>query len=99
LLPGQHTVVRRSLDHWLEARNLRPRVVGEFEDSALMAVFGAKGLGVFPISRAGAEDMTILRGVRLLGQCDDVLEDVYAIWSHRSQQHPLVKALKAGAAR
>jgi LysR family transcriptional regulator, transcriptional activator of nhaA len=99
LLPTAHSALRDRLDRWFAAHSIVPRVVGEFEDSALMAVFGAKGLGVFPISRAGARDMTLLRGVRLLGECDGVHEDVHAIWSHRSLHHPLVKVLRAGAGR
>ena len=39
-----------ALDRWFEQHGLRPRVAGEFEDSALMALFAARGLGVFPVS-------------------------------------------------
>lgn len=53
LLPTQHVIVRGQIDQWLAQQGLRPRVVGEFEDNALLEAFGGTGLGVFPeIGRA-----------------------------------------------
>ena len=90
LLPTAHSALRRTLDRWFEVHGLRPRIVGEFEDSALLAVFAARGLGVFPVSRLGAGDVGLMRGLRLLGRCDDVKEEIHAIRSRRGQHHPLV---------
>jgi len=90
LMPTGHSALRPTLDRWFEAQGLRPRIVGEFEDSALLAVFAARGLGVFPVSRLGADDVRLMRGLRLLGRCDDVKEVIYAIRSRRGQHHPLV---------
>ncbi len=97
LLPTGHSALRATLDRWFDAQRLRPRVVGEFEDSALLAVFAARGMGVFPISRLGADDVALLRGLRLLGRCDAVHEEVHAIRSRRGQHHPLVQQLMAAA--
>jgi LysR family transcriptional regulator, transcriptional activator of nhaA len=90
LLPTGHSALRSKLDHWFEAEGLRPRIVGEFEDSALLAVFAARGLGVFPASRLGAHDVGLMRGLRPLGRCGDVTEEIHAIRSRRGQHHPLV---------
>lgn len=92
LLPTGHAPLRRSLDAWFEQRGIRPRVVGEFEDSALLSVFSARGMGVFPINTLGMEGLQVMRGLRLLAQ-SDVTEDVYAAFTRRSQHHPLVKAI------
>lgn len=97
LLPTGHSPLRPSLERWFEAQGLRPRIVGEFEDSALMAVFAARGLGVFPISRLGAGDASLLRGLRRLGDSDGVVEEIHAIRSRRGQHHPLVQQLLAAA--
>ena len=59
LLPTGHSALRPRLDRWFDARGLRPHIVGEFEDSALLAVFAARGLGVFPVSRLGAADVAL----------------------------------------
>ena len=99
LLPTGHSALRPTLDHWFETQGLRPRIVGEFEDSALMAVFAARGFGVFPVSRLGADDLGPLRGLRPLGRSDGAKEEIHAIRSRRGQHHPLVqKALAAAQA-
>jgi len=90
LLPTGHSALRTTLEHWFEAQGLRPRIVGEFEDSALLAVFAARGLGVFPVSHLGAGDVGQMRGLRLLGRSDGVREEIHAIRSRRGQHHPLV---------
>jgi LysR family transcriptional activator of nhaA len=97
LLPTGHSALRSTLNHWFEVQGLRPRIVGEFEDSALLAVFAARGLGVFPVSRLGANDVGLMRGLRPLGRCDDVKEEVHAIRSRRGQHHPLVRQIIAAA--
>lgn len=97
LLPTGHSALRPRLDRWFETHGLRPHIVGEFEDSALMAVFAARGLGVFPVSRFGAADVALMRGLRLLGPCDGVLEEIHAIRSRRGQHHPLVMQVVSAA--
>lgn len=90
LLPTGHSPLRTTLDHWFDTHGLRPRIVGEFEDSALLAVFAARGLGVFPVSQLGAGDVSLMRGLRFLGCSEGVKEEIYAIRSRRGQQHPVV---------
>jgi LysR family transcriptional activator of nhaA len=89
LLPTGHGALRARLDRWFEAEGIRPKTVGEFEDSALMAVFAARGLGVFPLAELGAEDLSMMRGLRWLGRADGVAEEIHAIRSRRGQHHPL----------
>ncbi|MDR0577588.1 MAG: LysR family transcriptional regulator [Candidatus Accumulibacter sp.] len=96
LLPMGHSALRVSLDHWFHAQGLRIKVVGEFEDSALMSVFAARGLGVFPVSRLGADDLGSTPGLLLLGCCEGVNEDIYAIFSRHGRHHPLVQKLLRG---
>jgi LysR family transcriptional regulator, transcriptional activator of nhaA len=99
VLAGQ-AVPRTTLENWFETQGLRPRIVGEFEDSALLAVFAARGRGVFPVSRLGADDIGLMRGLRLLGNRGGVKEEIHAIRSRRGQHHPLVqRVMRAAAAR
>lgn len=99
LLPTGHAVLRAALDRWFDQIGVRPRIVGEFEDSALMAVFAAQGLGVFPMSRLGAQDLVLLRGLRLLGRCEEVCEEIHAIRSRRGLHHPLARRVVQAAAQ
>jgi LysR family transcriptional regulator, transcriptional activator of nhaA len=95
LLPTGHSVLRARLDRWFLELGLQPQVVGEFEDSALMTVFAARGMGVFPVSRLGAGDVGLMSGLSLLGQCPDVHEEIHAIRNRRGQHHPLVRKVLA----
>ena len=93
LLPTEHTVVRARLDHWLEQRGIRPRIVGEFEDSALLKTFGASGMGVFPSDVSVHDDLLTHYDVQRVGLCDGVTEHFFAIGTERKVQHPLVQLL------
>ncbi|MDE2566333.1 MAG: LysR family transcriptional regulator [Burkholderiales bacterium] len=98
LLPTAHAALRGRIDRWFEANRIQPRVVGEFEDSALLSLFAAQGMGVFPVTALGATDLAAMRGLRLLGQSEGLHEEVHAIRSRRGLQHPLVQRVLAAAA-
>jgi len=93
LLPTLHSVVRGPLDRWLLHKGLRPRVVGEIEDSALLETFGSTGLGVFPAALAAQEELLQRSQVRLIGACKGVQEHYYAISTERKVMHPLVQKI------
>jgi len=93
LLPTSHAAVRARIDHWFERHNVRPRVVGEFEDSALLSTFGASGLGVFPAPERMRETLGQRYGSHWFADCGGVQEHFYAIGTERKVQHPLVKRL------
>ncbi len=93
LLPTAHSAVRQRLDRWFERQGLRPRVVGEFEDSALLAAFGRSGMGAFPASRWSHEELQKDRGLQLLGESPELVEHFFLISAERRIQHPLVQRL------
>jgi LysR family transcriptional regulator, transcriptional activator of nhaA len=95
LLPTGHSIVRGRLDQWLHQHGLHPRVVGEFEDSALLETFGAGGLGVFPAALALEHELRERHQARLLGACEGVEEHYYAISTERKVGHPLLRRLLA----
>ncbi len=96
LLPTHHAAVRPALDRWFQRHELRPSVVGEFQDSALLKTFGASGLGVFPAVDAVHDHVVQRFGVLRLGPIDGVDEQVWAIGTEKRVQHPLVAKLLAG---
>ena len=93
LLPTAHADVRPRLDHWFEQHGIRPRIVGEFEDSALLKTFGASGMGVFPAADWVHEDLVARYGVERVGPCEGVVEHYFAIGTEKKVQHPLVQRL------
>ena len=93
LLPTAHTVMRDRLEHWFEQHQLKPHVVGEFEDSALLKTFGASGMGVFPAAESVQEELMSHYAVQRMGHSSGVTEHFYAIGTEKKVQHPLVQRL------
>jgi LysR family transcriptional activator of nhaA len=96
LLPTRHADVRAQVDRWLEHEGVRPLVVGEFEDSALLKTFGAGGMGVFPAAALVNDELVARYGVKRIGSCKGVEMQFYALSADRKVGHPLVqRVLKA----
>ncbi|MFH0900080.1 MAG: transcriptional activator NhaR [Pseudomonadota bacterium] len=93
LLPTENTVLRRSIDEWLESSGVRPNIVAEFEDSALLMVFGLRGVGVFPASTAVAREVEEQYKVKSIGKVPEVRERLYAVTVERRIKHPAVVAI------
>ncbi|WP_457352461.1 LysR family transcriptional regulator [Roseateles sp. P5_D6] len=93
LLPTSHAALRPRLDHWLTDLGLRPRITGEFEDSALLATFGSEGLGVFPAATAVDDALTGRYGLVNVGAAEGVVEQFYAVGTDKKISHPLVRRL------
>lgn len=99
LIPGQETVVRSRLLRWLGEQQVQPRIVGEFDDSALMQAFGQSGSGIFVAPSVIAEEVCRQYGVELIGQTEAVHESFYAISVERKVKHPGIVAITEGARR
>jgi LysR family transcriptional activator of nhaA len=97
LLPGDDVAVRSKLIRWLEQKRIRPRIAGEFDDSALMAAFGQAGAGIFSAPSAIAELIREQYGVVVVGATDEVTESFYAISVERRLSHPAVVAISEAA--
>lgn len=93
LLPGDDAAVRQRLLNWFERERIVPRVVGEFDDSALMTAFGRAGVGVFASPLAISDEVVRNFGVQMIGSTDSVREGYYAISVERRVSHPAVKAI------
>jgi LysR family transcriptional activator of nhaA len=93
LLPTTHAAVRAALDHWFESQSIRPLIVGEFEDSALLKTFGAGGLGVFAAAEMVHDELVARYGVVRIGRCEGVEEHFFAIGTEKKVLHPLVQRL------
>lgn len=93
LLPVEKTSVRRALDQWFELNDIHPRIIAEFEDSALLKVFGQSGLGLFPAPTAIEKEVRQQYRVSSVGCLDEVRERFYAISVERRLRHPAVVAI------
>jgi len=93
LLHTDNTALRRSLDRWLDARRLRPWVVAEFEDDALLAAVGAGGMGLFPAPTVVEDEVRRQLKVSVVGRIEDVQMEFYALSVERRIRNPFVAAI------
>ncbi len=97
LVPTEATAVRRDLNQWFSENGVRPAVVGEFEDSALLKVFGQDGVGLFPAPTVIEQEVCRQYRVRVAGRIEAVRERYYAISVERRLKHPAVVAIRESA--
>jgi LysR family transcriptional activator of nhaA len=90
LLPTDNTPMRGSLESWFESVGIRPRILAEFEDSALLKVFGADAQGFFAMPSVAVESLARRYGVRVIGATEDCRERFFAISAERRLKHPAV---------
>ena len=99
LLPMEGTTLRRSLDNWFAELDIRPNVVAEIEDSAVLKVFGQAGVGLFAAPTAVEREVRRQYGVRVVGRVEAIRESFYAISAERRIRHPAVLAISSSARR
>ncbi|MBK8975806.1 MAG: transcriptional activator NhaR [Planctomycetes bacterium] len=90
LLPTENTTVRQHLDGWFDRHEVKPRIVAEFEDSAMLKTFGQRGLGLFPAPEFVESEVCRQYGVQSIGTLDGVREQLYAITIERKIKNDAV---------
>jgi LysR family transcriptional activator of nhaA len=98
LLPTTQTALRRSIDQWLDGLGVRPRIIGEFDDSALLKAFAQDGVGLF-FAPTAVRDVVRRQyeGLQVVGRVPELTERYYAISIERKLRHPAVVAISRGA--
>jgi LysR family transcriptional regulator, transcriptional activator of nhaA len=97
LMPMQESAARRVLDQWFSKRGIRPLIVGEFQDRALLNVFGQAGVGMFAAPAVVEDEVRKYSRAALVGRLESATEDFYAISAERKIKHPAVAAISESA--
>ena len=97
LLPGENTALRRSLEQWFDSLQIKPEVRGEFDDTALLKIFGQHAAGLFAVRSVLERDTRRLYQARLVGRVESIRERCYAISAEKKLKHPAVVAITQGA--
>ncbi len=97
LLPSDDSALRLSLEEWFQKHEIRPRVVGTFEDSALLDTFGQAGAGLFAMPAAIEAEVRRQYRVQMVGRLDSVRQRFYAITVERKLRNPAVLAISERA--
>ena len=97
LIQGASSAMRQRLDVWLAEHGVRPRLIGEFDDAALMKAFGAEGRGVFMSPTVLEAETCSQYGVKMIGRTSELVEEFFAISVERRITHPCVVAITQAA--
>ncbi|HEX8296954.1 MAG TPA: LysR family transcriptional regulator, partial [Chthoniobacteraceae bacterium] len=97
LLPTENTSLRQVVQRWLDTTGVRPRVLAEFEDSALMRVFAADVDSFFPVHAVAVEETVGRHGFKVVGEVEGARNDFYAITAERRLKHPAILAVTENA--
>jgi LysR family transcriptional activator of nhaA len=97
LIPGAQASMRSQWEGWLTRHQIQPRIVGEFDDGALMTAFGREGRGVFMAPSAVEAETATQFGVEVIGRTDELTEAFFAVSVERRITHPCVVAITDAA--
>jgi LysR family transcriptional activator of nhaA len=97
LLPGQDAAIQSQLGSWFETHDLRPVIVGEFDDGALLKSFACAGAGFMVAPTVLAEIVQAENGLVAVGTIDGIVEHFYAVSVERRERHPAVRRILDGA--
>jgi LysR family transcriptional activator of nhaA len=97
LIQGASASVRQQLEGWLTRHQIHPRIVGEFDDGALMTAFGREGRGVFMAPSVLEMETVAQFGVEVIGQSSELVEEFFAVSVERRITHPCVVAITDAA--
>lgn len=97
LLPAAGTTLQRSIAAWFDSVGVRPRIVAEIDDSAVLKVFGQGGIGLFAAPTAIEGDLVRQYSVAPVGRVESVRERFYAVSIERKITHPIVKEITSTA--
>jgi LysR family transcriptional activator of nhaA len=97
LLPALASPLRSNLEDWFDKIQVRPRVLAEFDDSALLKAFGNAALGIFPAPAVITDEVVSMYHSRLVGHVDSIRESYFAISPERKLKHPAVVQITENA--
>lgn len=97
VLPTRNTMLRRALDTWFEAHDIKPQIVAEFEDRALLKTVGSDGRGFFPIASVVEREVERQYRVKRAARLKGAKEEFFAISRERKVTHPAIIAIEKAA--
>jgi len=93
LTSGDKSSIKLNLIAWLQSNQLHPKIVAEFDDSALLKLFGQEGYGVFCAPSSIEQHVEQQYRVECIGRIEEITERYYAISTEQSIRHPVVKSI------
>ncbi|MCG9545422.1 transcriptional activator NhaR [Vibrio sp. Isolate33] len=92
LIPGSRTSMGRKVLQWFDRQGLKPDILGEFDDAALMKAFARYHHdAIFLAPTLYMSEVEEDTSLQLLGGIEELKEEYYVIFAERMIQHPAVK--------
>ena len=92
LIPGSRTSMGRKVLQWFDRQGLKPDILGEFDDAALMKAFARYHHdGIFLAPTLYLSEVEEDTSLQMLGGIEELKEEYYVIFAERMIQHPAVK--------
>lgn len=99
LMPSKESAQHQSLLSWFAQSKISPKVVAEFDDSALLKFFGQTGRGVFCVATCVERDVLAQFDVAIVGRVDSITDRYYGITPERRIKHPAVDTVLEAASK
>jgi LysR family transcriptional activator of nhaA len=93
LLPTTNMGMRAALETWFDTHDIHPRLVGEFEDTALMEVCSVGGRGFTVVHTVIDRAALKHYGLRVIARVTECRSEFYAITAERRVKHPAAVAI------
>jgi LysR family transcriptional activator of nhaA len=97
LLHGEDSAMRARCLRWFDQKQIRPRVVAEFDDTALLKAFAQEAAGFMAAPRTVVPEICAMHGLERVGGTDEIIDQVYGISTERRITHPAVVAISQAA--
>lgn len=93
LLPTPAMPLRRELDAWFHREGIAPRIVAEFDDTALLKDFAADGIGIAPIHQNVLQQARESYGLSVLGAVKGIRAEFFAVSVERKLGNEAILAI------
>ncbi|MFT7413386.1 MAG: LysR family transcriptional activator of nhaA [Methylophagaceae bacterium] len=93
LFPNSRNHLCSSIEQWLTKYHIKPKIIAEFDDSALMKAFGREGVGVFTAPTVIQQEVEQQYQVKAIGKTDEIVEEFYAIYIEKRVNPPIVQEI------
>lgn len=85
--------LRSDLDHFFKIQGIRVDTVAEVQDTSLQKLLGTHGTGLLPLAKPAAEDLLASKELFVIGELEDVYEDLWLVAGERRIQNPVAALL------
>jgi len=89
ILPTAHSKLRLDIDHWFKTRKIAADVAFETQDTSLQKLLVTHQMGLAPLPEAAAAELVQNREMIVLGQLEDVHEELWLLTGERKFQNPV----------